>query len=60
MIDSHPLRYFFNLKLDKKEFTLFHKIIIYEQILMFNSILDLFKNKFQEEKEMKAQNIKIL
>ena len=50
MIDSHPLRYFFNLKLDKKEFTLFHKIIIYEQILMFNSILDLFKNKFQEEK----------
>ena len=50
MIESHPLRYFFNLKLDKNEFTLFHKIIIYEQIPMFNSILEVFKNKFQEEK----------
>ena len=50
MIESHPLRYFFNLKLDKNEFTLFHKIIIYEQIPMFNSILEIFKNKFQEEK----------
>ena len=50
MIESHPLRYFFNLKLDKKEFTLFHKIIIYDQITMFNSLLEIFKNKFQEEK----------
>ena len=50
MVESHPLRYFFNLKLDKKEFSIFHKIIIYENKLMFNSILEVFKNKFSEEK----------
>ena len=50
MIDSHPIRYFFNLKLDKNEFTLFHKIIIFDQINMFNSALELFKRKFLEEK----------
>ena len=50
MIDSHPLRYFLNLKLDKKEFTLFHKIIIYAQMPMFNSALEAFKTKFSDEK----------
>ena len=50
MIDSHPLRYFFNLKLDKNGLSLFHKIIILEKINMFNSILEAFKRRFLEEK----------
>ena len=50
MIDSHPIRYFFNLKLDKNGFTLFHKLIIFDQVNMFNSALELFKRKFLEEK----------
>ena len=54
MIDSHPLRYFFNLKLDKKEFTLFHKIIIFAQIPMFNLALEAFKTKFSEEKGIES------
>lgn len=49
MINSHPLRYFFNLKLDKNEFSLFHKIIIFEQKRMFYSVLELFKNRFSLE-----------
>ena len=50
MIDSHPLRYFFNLKLDKNGLSLFHKIIILEKINMFNSILEAFKRRFLDEK----------
>ena len=50
MIDSHHLRYFFNLKLDKNGLTLFHKIILLDQIDMFNSILETFKRRFLIEK----------
>ena len=50
MIDSHHLRYFFNLKLDKNGLTLFHKIILLDQIDMFNSILEAFKRRFLDEK----------
>ena len=50
MIDSHPIRYFFNLRLDgESELTLFHKIILFDDISMFNSVLELFKTKFKEE-----------
>ena len=44
------MRYFFNLKLDKNELTLFHKIIILDQKSMFFSALKTFKNKFLNEK----------
>ena len=47
---SHPIRYFFNLKLDDiNELSLFHKIILLENNPMFNSLLDFFSNKFKEE-----------
>ena len=50
MIDSHPIRYFFNLRLDgESELTLFHKIILFDDVSMFNSALELFKTKFKEE-----------
>lgn len=49
MIDSHPIRYYFNLKLDENELTLFHKIILYNHTPMFMSALDFFTNKFKEE-----------
>ena len=50
MIDSHPIRYYFNLKLDdKNELTLFHKIILFNLTPMFNSTLEFFSNKFKEE-----------
>ena len=55
MINSHPLRYFFNLKLDKNEYSLFHKIIIFDQFEMFNSTLEVFKIKFNEEKGNNGQ-----
>ena len=49
MIDSHPIRYYFNLKLDDtNELTLFHKIILLNLTSMFNSTLDYFSNKFKE------------
>ena len=50
MINSYTISYFFNLKLDKNWFTLFHKIIIFDQVNMFNSVLELFNRKFFEEK----------
>ena len=50
MIDSHPIRYYFNLKLDDtNELTLFHKIILLNLTSMFNSTVDYFSNKFKEE-----------
>ena len=50
MLDSHPLRFFFNLKLDdSNELSLFHKIILLDQISMFNSSIEFFSNKFKEE-----------
>ena len=50
MIDSHPIRYFFNLKLDgPNELSIFHKIILLDNISMFNSSLEFFKTKFKEE-----------
>ena len=50
MIDSHPIRYFFNLKLDgPNELSIFHKIILLDNISMFNSTLEFFKTKFKEE-----------
>ena len=50
LIDSHPIRYYFNLKLDDaNELTIFHKIILLEQVPMFNSSIEFFSNKFKEE-----------
>lgn len=46
----HPVRYFFNLKLDDlNELSLFHKIILLDNSSMFNSLIDFFSNKFKEE-----------
>ena len=50
MIDSHPIRYYFNLKLDDvNELSLFHKIILLGQTSMFNSLIEFFSHKFKEE-----------
>jgi len=50
MVDSHPIRYVFNLKLDEaNELSLFHKVILLEQNTMFNSLVEFFSNKFKEE-----------
>ena len=50
MFDSHPIRYFFNIKLDEKnELTIFHKIILLEHTLMFKRAIEFFKNKFKDE-----------
>jgi palmitoyltransferase len=50
LCNLHPIRYFFNLKLDEiNELSLFHKIIILENNSLFNSLIDFFSNKFKEE-----------
>ena len=50
MIDSHPIRYFFNIKLDdENDLSIFHKIILLDQTLMFDKTVDFFYNKFKEE-----------
>ena len=50
MIDAHPIRFFFNLKLDEvNELSLFHKIILLDNTSMFNSAINFFTNKFKEE-----------
>ena len=50
MIDSHPIRFYFNLKLDdSNELSLFHKIILLDQTQMFHSSIQFFTEKFKEE-----------
>ena len=57
MVDSHPIRYFFNLKLDEaNELSLFHKVILLEQNTMFNSLVESFSNKFKEEINIRISN----
>ena len=50
MLDSHPIRYFFNIKLDDiNELSIFHKIILLERTLMFQRAVEFFTNKFRDE-----------
>jgi ankyrin repeat protein len=57
MVDSHPLRYFFNLKLDDaNELSLFHKVILLGENKMFNSLIEFFSNKFKEEININNSN----
>ena len=50
MLDSHPIRYFFNIKLDDiNELSIFHKIILLGRTLMFQRAVEFFTNKFRDE-----------
>ena len=58
MISQHPLKYFYNLKLeDRYGLNLFHIIILMDLTQMFNKVTEILIQRFNDEKKNKENGL---